>query len=95
MLFYGSVGTGKTFLSNCIAKELLDKGFSVIYFTSFQLFELLSGAISGGSENLRQAYEPLLESDLLILDDMGSELSNTFTVSKLFQILNERMLAGK
>ena len=60
MLFYGSVGTGKTFLSNCIAKELLDKGFSVIYFTSFQLFELLSGAISGGSENFRQAYEPLL-----------------------------------
>ena len=95
MLFYGSVGTGKTFLSNCIAKELLDKGFSVIYFTSFQLFELLSGAISGGSENFRQAYEPLLESDLLILDDMGTELSNTFTVSKLFQILNERMLAGK
>lgn len=95
MLFYGSVGTGKTFLSNCIAKELLDKGFSVIYFTSFQLFELLSGAISGGSESFRQAYEPLLESDLLILDDMGTELSNTFTVSKLFQILNERMLAGK
>ena len=95
MLFYGSVGTGKTFLSNCIAKDLLDKGFSVIYFTSFQLFELLSGAISGGSENFRQAYEPLLESDLLILDDMGTELSNTFTVSKLFQILNERMLAGK
>ena len=95
MLFYGSVGTGKTFLSNCIDKELLDKGFSVIYFTSFQLFELLSGAISGGSENFRQAYEPLLESDLLILDDMGTELSNTFTVSKLFQILNERMLAGK
>jgi DNA replication protein DnaC len=95
LLFYGSVGTGKTFLSNCIAKELLDTGHSVIYFTSFQLFELLSGTSYNDREAFRQNFEALLESDLLILDDMGTELSNTFTVSKLFQILNERALLQK
>lgn len=95
LLFYGPVGTGKTYLSNCIAKELLDTGHSVIYFTSFQLFELFSSTISEDRESFRQCYEALLESDLLILDDVGAELANTFTVSKLFQVLNERSLARK
>lgn len=90
--FYGPVGTGKTFLSNCIAKELLDQGYSVVYFTSFQFFEQFSG-FGNGEPGGRTAYqEPLLESDLLILDDLGTELANTFTVSRLFQILNERAL---
>ncbi|MCD8250329.1 MAG: ATP-binding protein [Lachnospiraceae bacterium] len=95
LLFYGSVGTGKTFLSNCIARELLDQGYSVIYFTSFQFFDLLSRALSTQPEQPRESCDPLLESDLLILDDMGTELPNTFTVSRLFQILNERALAGR
>lgn len=92
--FYGPVGTGKTFLSNCIAKALLDQGYSVIYFTAFQFFELFSPGNSGSS---RAEGEPdsLLESDLLILDDLGTELANTFTVSRLFQILNERALRRK
>lgn len=83
LMLYGSVGTGKTFLSHCMAKELLDSGHSVIYFTAFQLFENMNG------------YDSLLDSDLLILDDMGTELPNTFTVSRLFQVLNERALSGK
>ncbi len=92
--FYGPVGTGKTFLSNCIARELLEQGYSVIYFTAFQFFELFS---PGNYGSARGSEEPdaLLESDLLILDDMGTELSNTFTVSRLFQILNERALRRK
>jgi DNA replication protein DnaC len=95
LLFYGPVGTGKTFLSNCIAKDLLDQGYSVIYFTSFQLTELFSSTISGDNEHFHQCYEALLESDLLILDDIGAELANSFTVSRLFQVLNERALARK
>lgn len=90
--FYGPVGTGKTFLSNCIAKELLDRGYSVVYFTSFQFFEQFSGFGNGESGGRAAYQEPFLESDLLILDDLGTELANTFTVSRLFQILNERTL---
>lgn len=96
LLFYGPVGTGKTFLTNCIAKELLDRGHSVIYFTAFQLFEHFS--LDQKPEDLEtfgQRHEALLDSDLLILDDIGTEMANTFTVSKLFQVLNERALRRK
>ncbi|MCI9658442.1 MAG: ATP-binding protein [Lachnospiraceae bacterium] len=92
LYFYGPVGTGKTFLSNCIAKALLDRHRSVIYFTAFQFFELFSLSDRKSSSEDAFAHEALLESDLLILDDIGTELANTFTVSKLFQVLNERAL---
>lgn len=95
LLFYGPVGTGKTFLSNCIAKELLDSGHSVIYFTAFQLFEHFSASASADAGEFIHRHEALLNSDLLILDDIGTEMANTFTVSKLFQILNERALRRK
>lgn len=95
LLFYGPVGTGKTFLSNCIAKELLDTGHSVIYFTAFQFFEHFSAYSTGENQDFAQRHEALLESDLLILDDIGTEMANTFTVSRLFQVLNERVLRRK
>ena len=91
LMLYGPVGTGKTFLTNCIAKELLDRSHSVIYFTAFQLFELLSPSHTEEND-LRQRSEAVLDSDLLILDDLGTEMLNTFTVSRLFQVLNERAL---
>lgn len=95
LLFYGPVGTGKTFLSNCIARELLDSGHSVIYFTAFQFFEHFSTVSSSETGDFIQRHEALLDSDLLILDDIGTEMANTFTVSKLFQVLNERALRRK
>lgn len=96
LLFYGPVGTGKTFLTNCIAKELLDSGHSVIYFTAFQLFEHFSFSQKQEEpETFQEQHEALLDSDLLILDDIGTEMANTFTVSKLFQVLNERTLRRK
>lgn len=98
ILFYGSTGLGKTYMCNCIAKDLLDKGYLVIYQTSFRILEILEdykfrrdseGKIS--EEN----YKNLFDCDLLIIDDLGTELTNTFTSSELFNIVNTRLTAGK
>lgn len=93
LLFFGDTGCGKTFLSNCIAKELLDSGHSVIYFNAYQLFDILAQNafkrdIGGGEA--RAFLEDILSCDLLVLDDLGSEAANSYTISQLFLILNER-----
>ena len=93
LLFYGGVGVGKTFLTNCIAKELLDKGYSVIYFTAFQLFDTLAKyAFRSGevSEDIARVHEDIFDCDLLVIDDLGTELTNMFVQSQLFLIINER-----
>ena len=95
LYFYGDIGTGKTFLSNCIAKELLDTGHSVIYFTAFQLFDILSKGIFDKDNNAMAAHRNIFDCDLLIIDDLGTELSNSFTTSQLFLCLNERILRKK
>lgn len=95
LYFYGDTGIGKTFLSNCIAKELLDRGYSVIYFTAFQLFDILGRDKFGRNENASDAHQNIFDCDLLIIDDLGTELSNSFTSSQLFLCLNERILRRK
>lgn len=97
LLFYGSVGTGKTFLSNCIAYELLQHGYSVIYFSASGLFEMLSKQSFSSSEKevLYKTQEDLYNCDLVIIDDLGTELTNAFTNTHLFSILNERSLRKK
>lgn len=92
LFFYGETGVGKTFLSNCVAKELLDRGYSVIYFTSFQLFDILEKSKFQKDEDAMAANQNLFDCDLLIIDDLGTEIANSFTVSQLFLCLNERML---
>ena len=94
LLFYGTVGTGKSFLSCCIAKELLDAGYCVLYFSACSLFDRISEYTFGSKdrENLAQLYQDLYACDLLIIDDLGTELSNGFVASELFTILNERHL---
>ena len=97
LLFRGKPGVGKTFLSNCIAKALLDSGHSVIYFTSVQLFDKLSTyAFSYDySENSLSMKEDISSCDLLIIDDLGTEMTNSFVASHLFDIINEREIRGK
>ncbi|MBR5596165.1 MAG: ATP-binding protein [Lachnospiraceae bacterium] len=97
LFFYGTVGTGKSFLSGCIAKELIDRGHSVIYFSSVGLFEKLS-QISfdyNAKEDKAELYEDLYSCDLLIIDDLGTELTNNFSSSQFFSCLNERILRKK
>ena len=95
-LFYGPTGTGKTFFSNCVAKAVMDRGFSVLYYSSVSLFEKMSEVLSS-HDNEAQALltERLLESDLLIIDDLGTELLNNYTSGKFFQIVNERAIHHK
>jgi DNA replication protein DnaC len=98
LLLYGTTGIGKTFLSNCIAKELLDTSHSVIYLTATELFERL--ARKDYAKSYRSSEEDydadyLTECDLLIIDDLGTEVSNAYTSSRLFYIINERLLRRK
>ena len=95
LLFYGDTGVGKTFLSNCIAKELLERGNSVIYFTAFQLFDILSKGVFDRDADAIAAHQNIFDCDLLIIDDLGTELSNSFTTSQLFLCVNERILRQK
>lgn len=97
LFFYGTVGTGKSFLSGCVAKELIDTGHAVIYFSATGLFDLLSTAAfdSKSREERKSAYAALYQCDLLIIDDLGTELTNQFTASQLFSLLNERGIGKK
>lgn len=95
LFFYGDPGVGKTFLSNCIAKELIDRSNSVIYLSSFQLFDTLAKGKFEKDEQAAKINKHLLNCDLLIIDDLGTELVNSLTVSQLFLCLNERLLNRK
>ena len=96
LLFLGGVGSGKTFMSNCAAKALLDKGYSVIYFSAYRLFDLLSNAtFQKGGESEDFDDSDIFSCDLLIIDDLGTETVNAFVRSQLFLILNERFLGRK
>ncbi len=96
ILLYGDTGVGKTFLTNCIAKELIESSNSVIYFSAAQLFDYFAKNTFGKKEELAEdAFEHIYDCDLLIIDDLGTELSNSFTMSQLFVCLNERILRKK
>jgi DNA replication protein DnaC len=95
LFFYGKTGVGKTFLSNCVARELLDLGYSVIYFTAFQLFDILSKGVFEKDSDAIETHRNIFDCDLLVIDDLGTELSNAFTTSQLFLCVNERLLRGK
>lgn len=95
ILFLGNAGVGKTFLSHCIAYELMNAGFTVLYLTSFQLFDLLKQhAFQKENNPSITSMEHLLGCDLLIIDDLGTELNNSFVSSQLFLCMNERLLRG-
>lgn len=97
LFLYGSSGLGKTFLCSCIAKALLDEGFSVIYQTPFGIIDILEKKTftDKGNPFIEMAYRQLFDTDLLILDDLGTETPNTFTISEFYNILNARIVADK
>ncbi len=95
LLLLGETGCGKTFLSNCIAKALLDEGISVIYFTASELFRVFEEQTFKKNADVADLHDHIFDCDLLIIDDLGTEFQNSFTTSRLFQCLNERLLRNK
>jgi DNA replication protein DnaC len=96
-IFSGQVGLGKTFVCNCIAKALLDKGHTVLYQTAFKIIDIISNYRfnSNKTDQMRQDYRLLVECDLLIIDDLGTEMINSFSNTEMFNIINSRLLASK
>lgn len=96
--FYGDTGVGKTFLSHCIARELIRSSHSVIYFSAFELFDLFGRTIfqrSEAEEAAQNMHAYIFDCDLLIIDDLGTELTNSFMASQLFLCINERLARQK
>ena len=95
LFIYGNTGVGKTFLSHCIAHELLDTSHCVLYFSAYDLFDMLAqSAFSRKSDSL-QEEDIIFDCDLLIIDDLGTELTNSFVSSQLFLCINERIMRRK
>ena len=95
----GSTGLGKTFLSACIARTVSENGFSVVYDTAGEVFARFEAQkFSRDEEDAREAREDTrryLRCDLLILDDLGSEMTTPFVQSALYQLVNSRLTAEK
>lgn len=97
LLLFGDTGVGKTFLTNCIAKELLDSSHSVIYLTAVELFQCFEQQDFNKPDTSDTAIDSsyILDCDLLIIDDLGTEFANSYTSSRLFYCINERILRRK
>ena len=96
LFFYGDVGVGKTYLSTCIARELMEREFSVLYFSAPQLFNSLARtAFNKKDVDAGNMNEYIFNCDLLIIDDLGSEYTNGFIASQFFTCINERLLHRK
>ena len=90
LLFTGNTGLGKTYLTNCIANELLKQGKTVLYQTAPVMLDSILDYRFGKNNEFN--YNDLLNVDLLIIDDLGTESSNNMKFSELFNILNTRLL---
>ena len=99
LLFTGAPGLGKTFLSACIAREVSDHGFSVVYDTASHIFQQFESGKFGREnpyeEDPDREINRYLNCDLLIMDDLGTEMLTSFVQSAFYRIVNDRLLARK
>ena len=95
LLFSGNTGLGKTFLSACIARTVADQGYSVVYESAGHLFAALEKARFEANEENRRAAAKYTECDLLIVDDLGTELPGQFVTAALYSLINDRLLGNK
>ena len=95
LLFSGNTGLGKTFLSACIARIVADQGHSVVYESAGKLFQTLEKARFEANDENRRAAAKYAECDLLIVDDLGTELPGQFVTAALYSLINDRLLEAK
>ena len=98
MIFYGATGLGKTFLCLCIAGRLINKKKNVIYDSAIGLFEKLSQYVFSSDKSDSESamfYSLVNKCDLLIIDDLGTEMTNNFVKQELFEIVNQRIISNK
>lgn len=99
LLFTGPPGLGKTFLSACVAREVSEQGFSVVYDTAAHIFQQFESGKFGRENPYEEAPEEdidrCLRCDLLIMDDLGTEMVSPFVRSAFYRIVNERLLGRK
>jgi len=93
LFFIGKTGLGKTFLSACIANELIQKGYSVIFASLLKLLRQIEDEHFGRATG--QTLDIIENADLVILDDLGSEFQTSFTDSVIYEIINERINLGR
>lgn len=100
IFIYGHAGTGKTYLSSCIANKALELGNSVYYQSAFSMLDMFEKLKFGrydeeDAERAEYAAKYVYDVDLLIIDDLGTEFVSTYTTAVLFDILNSRIASGK
>lgn len=95
LLFVGGTGRGKTFLAGCIAKTVSDRGFGVVYESAGKLFNILENAKFNANEDVLRQAARYSDCDLLILDDLGTEMSGQFVTSALYSLISDRLLERK
>ena len=95
LLFVGGTGLGKTFLSACIARCVADRGYSVVYESASHLFSKLERARFSPSEENSREVAKYNNCDLLIIDDLGTEMAGQFVTAALYSLVNDRLLDGK
>lgn len=95
LLFIGNTGLGKTYLSACIARTVTERGYSVIYESAGHFFSKMEQARFNPNDQTRAEVLSIASCDLLILDDLGTELPGQFVTATLYSVINDRLLAGK
>ena len=92
LLMLGGTGLGKTHLSSAIAKAVIDRGFDVLYVSVMDMVsDFEQERFGNGYSNTQADVSKYFECELLILDDLGTEVANQFTVSTLYNIINTRL----
>ena len=95
LLLSGDTGLGKTFLSACIARTVADRGYSVVYESAPHMFTKLERARFNNDEDARLESKKYTDCDLLIIDDLGTEMPGQFVTAALYSLVNDRLLSGR